>query len=174
MPPRRRRSRPRPRPRMKSPRPPRARRPRAARSTSRRTILMAPDRRHAPCNRHRLERKAMLLETISFTVVLALVAVASAARAETADAKAAARARFEKGVAAFDERRFAEAAQEFEAAYKLSPAFVVLYNIGQVNVVLGRAVEAADAFDRYLKQGASAVSAERRREVEAEIEKQTA
>ena len=96
------------------------------------------------------------------------------ARRRPADPKAAAREHFQKGVAAFDERRFAEAAEEFEAAYRLSPAFVVLYNIGQVHVILGRSVEAVDAFDKYLKQGASAVSAERRREVQAEIEKQTA
>jgi hypothetical protein len=100
--------------------------------------------------------------------------VAARAGAQTADAKAAARAQFEKGVAAFDDRRYAEAADAFEAAYRLSPAFVVLYNIGQVDVVLGRSVEAVDAFDRYLKQGASAVPADRRREVEGEIEKQTA
>jgi hypothetical protein len=94
------------------------------------------------------------------------------ARAEPADQKAAAREHFLRGVSAFDDRRFGEAAQEFETAYKLSPAFVVLYNIGQVDVVLGRSVDAVEAFDRYLKQGASAVSAERRQEVEAEIERQ--
>jgi hypothetical protein len=50
----------------------------------------------------------------------------------------------------------------------------VLFNIGQVNVALGRSVEAVDAFERYLKQGAAAVPAERRREVKAEIDKQSA
>jgi hypothetical protein len=109
---------------------------------------------------------------LALIVTVWAIGLASVARAE--DPKAAARAHFQKGVAAFDERRFAEAGEEFETAYRLSPAFVVLYNIGQVHVVLGRSVEAVDAFDRYLKQGASAVSPERRREVEAEIEKQSA
>ena len=59
-------------------------------------------------------------------------------------------------------------------AYKLSPAFKLLYNIGQVDVALGRSVEAVDAFDRYLKQGAAAIPEERRREVAAEIDKQLA
>jgi tetratricopeptide (TPR) repeat protein len=111
---------------------------------------------------------------VAFVMFVSLLGAASRAGAQTTDAKAAARARFQKGVAAFDDRRYAEAADEFEAAYRLSPAFVVLYNIGQVDVILGRSVEAVDAFDKYLKQGAAAIPAERRREVEAEIEKQTA
>lgn len=90
------------------------------------------------------------------------------------DAKAVAIEHFDKGVAAFNEKRFGEAAQEFDAAYTLSPAFVVLYNIGQVNVALGRSVEAVAAFDEYLKQGASQIAPVRRQEVEAEIERQSA
>jgi PEGA domain len=90
------------------------------------------------------------------------------------DPRAAAREHFTKGVAAFDDRRFAEAADEFEAAYKLSPAFVVLFNIGQVDVALGRSVEAVDAFNSYLKQGGASIGAARRQEVQREIEKQTA
>jgi tetratricopeptide (TPR) repeat protein len=110
---------------------------------------------------------------VGLVVVLCWIASASIARAD-ADPKAAARDQFQRGVAAFDERRFAEAAEHFEAAYRLSPAYVVLYNIGQVQVILGRSVEAVDAFDKYLKQGASSVSPERRQEVQAEIEKQLA
>ncbi len=108
-------------------------------------------------------------------VILAAILSASApAAAQSPDNKALAREHFDKGVAAFADRRFAEAAEEFDAAYRISPAFVVLYNIGEVNVALGRSVEAVDAFDQYLKQGASAVSAARRQEVTAEIEKQRA
>ena len=110
---------------------------------------------------------------LGLVLVLCWIGIASTAHAD-ADSKTGAREHFQKGVAAFDERRFAEAGEEFETAYRLSPAFVVLYNIGQVHVILGRSVEAVDAFDKYLKQGASAVSADRRREVLAEIEKQTA
>ena len=111
----------------------------------------------------------------STTLVLAAILSAAApAAAQAPDNKALAREHFDKGVAAFADRRFAEAAEEFDAAYRISPAFVVLYNIGQVNVALGRSVEAVDAFDQYLKQGASAVSAARRQEVTAEIEKQRA
>jgi len=107
--------------------------------------------------------------------VLAVVALQVCATAHAqGDQRAAAREHFTKGVAAFDDRRFAEAADEFEAAYKLSPAFVVLFNIGQVDVALGRSVEAVDAFDSYLKQGGSSIGADRRQEVQREIEKQSA
>jgi tetratricopeptide (TPR) repeat protein len=110
-----------------------------------------------------------------FPLLLALLCASAPAKARAAaqsDPRAAARRHFDNGVAAFNDRRFAEAADEFDAAYQASPAFAVLYNIGQVNVALGRSVEAVDAFEKYLRQGASAVAAERRREVETEIEKQ--
>jgi tetratricopeptide (TPR) repeat protein len=111
-------------------------------------------------------------------LVTALIAatcfVGQRARAADADATAAAREHFQKGLAAYADERFAEAADEFDLAYRLSPAFKLLYNIGQVDVALGRSVEAVDAFDRYLKQGAAAIPEERRREVAAEIEKQLA
>ena len=94
------------------------------------------------------------------------------AQAADADATAAAREHFQKGLAAYGDERFAEAADEFDQAYKLSPAFKLLYNIGQVDAALGRSVEAVDAFDRYLKQGAAAIPEARRREVAAEVDKQ--
>jgi hypothetical protein len=90
------------------------------------------------------------------------------------DPRAAARIHFDRGVAAFNDRRFGEAAEEFQAAYQISPAFVVLYNIGQVNVALGRSIEAVDAFQKYLDQGARNIPPQRRREVEAELRKQEA
>jgi hypothetical protein len=108
------------------------------------------------------------------TIMLAFLAVRIPTAHAQVDAKAAAREHFEKGVAAFKEERFADAAVEFETAYRLSPAQVVLYNIGQVDVALGRSVEAVDAFERYLGDGAATISAERRAEVEGEIEKQRA
>jgi tetratricopeptide (TPR) repeat protein len=114
---------------------------------------------------------AMLVCSLSFLIALAAPGGRFALAAE-GDPKGAAREHFQKGLAAFADQRFAEAAEEFDAAYKLSPAFKLLYNVGLVDVALGRSVEAVDAFDRYLKQGASAIPADRRREVSEEIEKQ--
>ena len=116
---------------------------------------------------------AMLVSSISLLFALAAPGGRVALAAE-GDPKGAAREHFQKGLAAFADQRFAEAAEEFDEAYKLSPAFKLLYNIGLVDVALGRSVEAVDAFDRYLKQGASAIPAERRREVGEEIDKQLA
>jgi tetratricopeptide (TPR) repeat protein len=54
------------------------------------------------------------------------------------DPKPAAHEHYEKCLAAFDDERFQDAADEFEAAYKISPVFAVLYNMGRVYVALGR------------------------------------
>lgn len=120
-----------------------------------------------------MKTSTMVPQVLAFLLALSLLHSTSAAFAQS-DPKVAAREHFEKGVAAFDDKRFGEAADEFEAAYRLSPAFVVLYNIGEVNVALGRSVEAVDAFDKYLKEGASAISRARKNEVLREIEKQLA
>jgi tetratricopeptide (TPR) repeat protein len=102
---------------------------------------------------------------------LILALAASPVGAQT-DPKATADEHFKKGVDAFRDRRFGDAALEFEEAYRLWPAYAVLFNIGQVNAALGHSVEAVDAYEKYLKQGAAAVPASRVREVEAEIAKQ--
>jgi len=110
--------------------------------------------------------------------LIRLVALCSSLGASVAwaqgDPKAAAHEHYEKGLAAFDDERFNDAAEEFEAAYRTSPAFAVLYNIGRVNVALGRSVEAVQAFEKYLAQGAASIAPDRRQEVRAEIERQRA
>jgi hypothetical protein len=90
------------------------------------------------------------------------------------DPKATAHEHYERGVAAFDDERFQDAADEFETAYRISPAFAVLYNMGRVYVALGHSVKAVRAFETYLAQGAATIDAARRQEVRAEIEKQRA
>src|ERR1022692_9795 len=118
-------------------------------------------------------KAVMFVSSFSLVILFAAPGGRFALAAEGAP-KGAAREHFQKGLAAFADQRFAEAAEEFDAAYKLSPAFKLLYNIGLVDVALGRSVEAVDAFDRYLKQGASAIPVDRRREVSEEIAKQLA
>ncbi len=87
---------------------------------------------------------------------------------------ATSRDHFGKGVAAFDGGRLKEAAEEFKLAYQLSPAFVILYNLGQVEGLLGRSVQAVDAFEQYLAQGGAEIPAARREAVRKEIEAQGA
>jgi tetratricopeptide (TPR) repeat protein len=81
---------------------------------------------------------------------------------------------FEAGVQAFEEQRLGDAAGEFERAYELKPNWQVLYNLGSVYAALGRPVEAADAFERYLEQGVGSIAEDRKREVEAELARQRA
>lgn len=111
-------------------------------------------------------------------IMISLISIAQLCAVSTTwaqqDTKVAARQHFDKGVAAYEERRFSDAVEEFETAFKLSRAFKILFNIGQVNVALGRPVEAVDAYDRYLKQGGATIAAERRKEVQIEIEHQIA
>jgi hypothetical protein len=90
------------------------------------------------------------------------------------DPKVVAHEHYEKGLAAFDDERFQDASDEFEAAYRISPAFAVLYNIGRVDGALGRSVEAVQALEKYLAQGAAAIAPDRRKEVTAEIDRQRA
>src|ERR1700712_1498870 len=59
------------------------------------------------------------------TLAAALICAPPSAWAQT-DPKASADEHFKKGVAAFKERRFGDAAPEFEEPYRLSPAYVVL------------------------------------------------
>jgi tetratricopeptide (TPR) repeat protein len=115
-----------------------------------------------------------IIDVTSLAISLLLFALPARVTFAQADPKADARAHFEKGLAAFDARRLDEAAAEFDAAYRLSPAFVVLYNIGQVSVALGHPIEAVQAFTQYLDQGGSAIPGARQREVRAEIDVQTA
>lgn len=111
---------------------------------------------------------------LSLTMSFSLVFCQSEPLRAQSESRAAAREHFDRGVAAYDEKRFSDAAEEFESAYKLSRAFKILFNVGQVNVALGRPVEAVDAYDRYLKQGGATITAERRKEVQIEIEHQLA
>jgi hypothetical protein len=92
-----------------------------------------------------------------------------AQEATAEDSVARARAHYERGVGLFDEDQFAAALAEFEAAYAISGRPALLFNIGQIHARLGRAVESADALQRYLDEVGAEVPAERRALVEAEI-----
>jgi hypothetical protein len=69
---------------------------------------------------------------------------------------------------------YESAIEELKRAYEISPHFAVLYNLGQAYVALGKPVEAADAFQRYLDEGGAQVAAARRDEVQAAIAAQQA
>jgi hypothetical protein len=111
-----------------------------------------------------------MVSFMAMVVHLVLAATTFAAN----DPRTLAHDHFAKGIAAFNHERFGEAAEEFEEAYRLSPSYKVLYNIGQVDVALGKSVEAIDAFERYLQEGKTAVSVARQQEVREAIAKEKA
>lgn len=78
-----------------------------------------------------------------------------------------ARIQFERGVKQAQEGDLDGAVAAFEAAYAASPYFSVLFNLGQAHAALGRAVEAAGAFERYLALAENRISAAQRAEVDA-------
>jgi len=125
-------------------------------------------------NRSGRARSTMTPAKLCLGILMMVAALDASPRAGLAqtDPKASADEHFRRGVELFRDRRFGDAATEFEEAYRLSPAYVVLYNIGQVNAALGRSVEAIDAYEKYLKQGAAQISPERTQEVQGELTKQ--
>jgi hypothetical protein len=73
--------------------------------------------------------------------------------------------RFKRGLQLFDEGDYALALVEFERAYQLAPNYRALYNIGLVNVQLGRYADATRTFDRYLRDGGEEITPQRKVEV---------
>jgi tetratricopeptide (TPR) repeat protein len=105
------------------------------------------------------------------TLILALVAVvalmALLPRAADADDQDVARAHFVTGRSYYEQKRYAEALNEFQEAYRLSKRAGFLYNIAVCHEQLGDLDAAQSAFERYL---VSVKDASERAEVEARIE----
>jgi len=101
-------------------------------------------------------------------VLLGILLCSTLARAQAASTgnSPQARAHFDEGLARAGRGELQAALQEFEAAYQLQPHYSVLYNIAQAEAALGRSAEAVETFDRYLREGADRLSAERRDEVQ--------
>jgi hypothetical protein len=93
--------------------------------------------------------------------------------AQSDGARAEARVHFERGLDLFDEGRLLEALAEFEEAYRISPAPALLYNLAQIHSDLGHAVEAADAYERFLRDS-PALDAELRSDAERALRVQRA
>lgn len=58
---------------------------------------------------------------------------------------------------------------EFERAYQLAPNYRALYNIGLVNVQLGRYADATRTFEQYLHDGGDEIPAPRKLEVASSL-----
>jgi tetratricopeptide (TPR) repeat protein len=82
-----------------------------------------------------------------------------------------ARAHFQKGVSYYAEGHLSAALIEFERAYQLQPTFLLLYNLGQVTYEQGHYAAAERHFSAYLREGGEQIDAERRAEVERDLER---
>jgi tetratricopeptide (TPR) repeat protein len=76
---------------------------------------------------------------------------------------------YERALAEVQAGKLREARQSFEEAYRLSPHFIVLYNLGRVSFDLGELDSARGYFERYLEQGGHRVAPADRERVEALI-----
>ncbi len=78
---------------------------------------------------------------------------------------------FRRGTELYEDGDFSGALIEFRRAYDMAPNSRVLYNIGQASYQLQNYAAALAAFERYLAEAGNQVSAERRKEVEADVAK---
>jgi PEGA domain/Tetratricopeptide repeat len=77
---------------------------------------------------------------------------------------------FKSGVALFNEQKFAEALAEFERAYEIAPAPIVLYNIATCHRELSQYSEAVKYYRRFLDEGADKAPADRIIAAKAELD----
>jgi hypothetical protein len=94
---------------------------------------------------------------------------ASQDAAEPDDPVERARLHFRLGVDFYREKNFRAALIEFQRAYGASPHYKLLYNLGQASLELQEDNNAIGYFTRYLTEGATEISDERRAEVEQNI-----
>jgi len=109
----------------------------------------------------------MRIRDLALGAVLVL-GVAPLARAD--DSRESARAHYARGVELAARNSYAEALQEFNQAYIVSPEFAVLYNIGECHIALGHPKEAVEALSRYVREGADRIPAARRQLVKEQLE----
>jgi hypothetical protein len=88
----------------------------------------------------------------------------------SAEAQAEAARRFEHAVKLYGDAEYALALAEFERVYELVPDYRVLYNIGQVNMQVGRYARALRTLEEYLKRGGDQVPVERAQQVKMDLD----
>jgi hypothetical protein len=113
---------------------------------------------------------AALTPTLAAAQSTAVMPDEAGAVADEAGPKQEAKRRFEHAIKLYEEADYALALAEFERVYELVPDYRVLYNIGQVNLQLGRYARALLMLRQYLTRGGAELPAERRSAVQADLD----
>jgi hypothetical protein len=92
------------------------------------------------------------------------------AAAPSTPAMEEARTRYERGQELYDDGAYEQALIEFERAYELAPAYRILFNIGQVAVLLNDYPKAIEALEGYLCGGKGKIPAKRGEAVDRELD----
>lgn len=120
------------------------------------------------------------MKTLSRTFAALLAAQLTLGAASSAVAQPAAssqvseeaRKHFKAGVAFLqdpDGARYEDAYREFKEAYRVSPSWKILGNLGLASLKLERNAEAIDAYEKYLAQGGKEIEAGERAQVERDL-----
>jgi tetratricopeptide (TPR) repeat protein len=120
--------------------------------------------------------RSLLMRSVVCALALALQLTAASVSAqdledatEPESATDRARIHFHNGVDFYHEGNFRAALIEFKRAYKASPHYKLLYNLGQVSLELQEDGSAIDYFTHYLREGGDELSPERKLEVQQNL-----
>jgi hypothetical protein len=102
---------------------------------------------------------------------LALTALAPRAAEAQSNGVDEGRTRFTRGIDLYKEGNFHAALAEFRAAYAAAPSYRIHYNLGQTLYQLQDYAGAVRAFEQYLREGGDKVEGDRKKEVDADLEK---
>jgi tetratricopeptide (TPR) repeat protein len=120
--------------------------------------------------------RRLLARSLVFALALVMQLTAAALHAQDLEdptdsdsATVRARVHFRNGVDFYHEGNFRAALIEFKRAYKASPHYKLLYNLGQVSLELQEDGSAIDYFTHYLREGGDELSSERKLEVQQDL-----
>lgn len=111
-------------------------------------------------------RRTLTLVFLVSTATMLAVIEGTASAEPRGQAQGRALDLFEQSAKAYREGRFQEAVDLLLEARKVKPEPVLLYNLGRAYEALGRTVEAADAYDQYLREDPRAAD---RRAIEGRV-----
>ncbi len=115
-----------------------------------------------------------LSRSLALALALALSGGSAGAAGRPKGSKAnleEAQSRYQRARELYEENDFQAALVEFQRAYELAPSYRLLYNIAQVQYQLQDYASALGSFQRYLDEGGGELPAQRRDEVQREVDR---